>query len=112
MLLDLEVPNADDVVPEGRKPLVHPFVTFPVRGDLVVPERTRLAVVVVRMPMPERAVHEHCDAPRLPDQVRPTRKPLVESPASDACRPERRTERDFGCRVPRLYAGHESTPLL
>ena len=38
--------------------------------------------------MPERAVYEHRDSPRLPSQIGLTGKPLVKPPSSDTRRPQ------------------------
>src|SRR4051812_3332619 len=69
ILLDLEVPDPDDG-PTGLHELgVNTPVASTIASDLRIPERTRLAPVVVRVSVPERAVDEDRDAPTNPGQI-------------------------------------------
>src|SRR4051795_11861278 len=67
--LDLEIPDPHDPPSGIGERRVHAPIARTVPSDLLVPERTRLAPIVVRVPVPERTVDEDRDAPPDPGDV-------------------------------------------
>jgi hypothetical protein len=89
VFFDLEVPEADDDPPGLLELCIYAGVPSPVSVDLLIPEFSGLPPVVVRVPMPERAVHENGHLSTDPSEIRTSGdRSGVQSPAAQSRRPK------------------------